>query len=212
MLATTTGLSLGRSVTTPDASAVLDLQGATGGLLIPRMTTTQRDALTVASQQPTLIYNTTTLDFEWFSAAAGGWVALDAPVTRAQFAASATISGGGGTVQYVPRWKATIASATVTSVPATPLEGAPYRLSILAYNYIGNAGNAGQTFSLELQVNGVLVAGSNTGALDATASASGVFVFPAQSFGAGGNRIQAVVRGANALTNPLGLIEMAAGG
>ena len=48
--------------TTPAASAKLDISSTTGALLIPRMTTTQRDALTAVDGM--LIYNTTNLVIE----------------------------------------------------------------------------------------------------------------------------------------------------
>ena len=38
---------VGVGTTTPDASAALDITSTTGGLLPPRMTTTQRDAIHV---------------------------------------------------------------------------------------------------------------------------------------------------------------------
>jgi len=50
---------------TPSAGALLDVNGVTGGLLLPRMTTTQRDALPADAW--TLIANTTTNLFEFFN-------------------------------------------------------------------------------------------------------------------------------------------------
>lgn len=57
---------------TPTASAALDIQGTTGGLLLPRLTTAQRDALTASNGL--VIYNTTTGNFEGYN---GSWVALN---------------------------------------------------------------------------------------------------------------------------------------
>lgn len=56
---------------TPAASAALDIASTTGALLIPRMTTTQRNALTAANGMG--IYNTTSGQFEKYQA--GAWVA-----------------------------------------------------------------------------------------------------------------------------------------
>lgn len=57
----------------PDGSAKLDVQSTSGGLLVPRMTTTQRDAIT-SPADGLIIYNTTTAQFE--GRASGAWVAL----------------------------------------------------------------------------------------------------------------------------------------
>jgi len=50
--------SVGVGVTTPATSAILELSSTTGALLVTRMTTTQRDALTAVDGM--IIYNTTT--------------------------------------------------------------------------------------------------------------------------------------------------------
>lgn len=59
------------------ASSVFDISSTTGGLLIPRMTTAQRDALTIATPPETslLIYNISTNQYEYYN---GGWVAIAA--------------------------------------------------------------------------------------------------------------------------------------
>jgi hypothetical protein len=64
------GLSIGTSA--PATSAKLDVQGTTGALLLPRLTTTQRDALTAANGM--IIYNTTTNTIQ--ARAGGAWVNL----------------------------------------------------------------------------------------------------------------------------------------
>ena len=43
----------------PDASAMLDVKSTTKGMLVPRMTTTQRDAITTPATG-LMVYNTTT--------------------------------------------------------------------------------------------------------------------------------------------------------
>ncbi|MBK9176694.1 MAG: hypothetical protein IPM46_10255 [Flavobacteriales bacterium] len=58
---------------TPHASALLDLTSTGKGLLMPRMTTVQRDAIS-APAASLLIYNTTTARFEYFDGLA--WVPL----------------------------------------------------------------------------------------------------------------------------------------
>ena len=56
----------------PATSAVLDLTSTTGALLVPRMTTTQRDLLTAANGM--IIYNTTTATMQGY--VAGAWTNL----------------------------------------------------------------------------------------------------------------------------------------
>lgn len=54
--------SVGIGTTTPDNSAALDVSSTTKGMLIPRMTTAQRNAIPAAADG-LLIYNTTTSQF-----------------------------------------------------------------------------------------------------------------------------------------------------
>lgn len=68
---TTVG-QVGIGTITPDSSSILDLTSVTGALLLPRMTTTQRDALTEVAGM--VIFNTTTGDFEGYDGV--GWLAL----------------------------------------------------------------------------------------------------------------------------------------
>ena len=50
LLTATTFAQVGINIETPDASAALDITSTTGGLLVPRMTAAQRDAITSATQ------------------------------------------------------------------------------------------------------------------------------------------------------------------
>ena len=50
LLTATTYAQVGVGTTTPDASAALDITSTTGGLLVPRMTAVQRDAITSPAQ------------------------------------------------------------------------------------------------------------------------------------------------------------------
>lgn len=52
----------------PATSAMLDMQGTTGALLVPRMTSTQRDALTPTNGM--IIYNSTTATMQGYIASA----------------------------------------------------------------------------------------------------------------------------------------------
>ena len=63
----TTAGNVGIGTTAPDASAILDISSTTKGVLLPRMTTAQRDAIPVSSaRQGLLIYNTDRNCFEFF--------------------------------------------------------------------------------------------------------------------------------------------------
>lgn len=58
-----TNTNVGIGTTTPNSSAALDITSTTKGLLLPRMTTTQRNAIS----SPTaglVIFNTTTIKME----------------------------------------------------------------------------------------------------------------------------------------------------
>ena len=66
---------VGIGTATPDASAVLDASSITQGLLPPRMTTVQRDAIS-SPAEGLVIYNTTTKGLEFKSST--GWVSLTA--------------------------------------------------------------------------------------------------------------------------------------
>jgi len=62
-----TGVSISSTFNnTPDASSILDLKSTTKGLLTPRMTTTQRDAIS-SPATGLLIYNTTTNQEEYYN-------------------------------------------------------------------------------------------------------------------------------------------------
>ncbi len=62
--------NIGIGTITPNDSAALEISSTTGALLIPRMTTTQRDALTAVNGM--LIYNSTTNTFQKYEN--GAWV------------------------------------------------------------------------------------------------------------------------------------------
>jgi len=62
---------IGSSLGAP--SAKLDIQGTNGGFLVPRMTTTQRNAI-VSPATGLLVYNTTTGAFNWYTGAS--WSAV----------------------------------------------------------------------------------------------------------------------------------------
>ena len=78
LLTATTYAQIGINNENPDASAALDITSTTGGLLPPRMTTTQRDAISAA--KGLVIFNTTTntLQINEGDATTANWLSLTA--------------------------------------------------------------------------------------------------------------------------------------
>jgi uncharacterized protein (TIGR02145 family) len=72
-----------------DNSAILDISSSSQGLLIPRMTTSQRDAI-ASPVTSLLIFNTTTKCFEAY--VNGYWYAVSCPLCSPPFAPSAGIN------------------------------------------------------------------------------------------------------------------------
>ncbi|MBL7946772.1 MAG: hypothetical protein JNN32_11975 [Flavobacteriales bacterium] len=75
------GQGVGINNPTPHASALLDLTSTDRGLLIPRMTSVERDAI-ISPASSLMIFNTTTTRFEYFSGSA--WTPLAATGTLDQ--------------------------------------------------------------------------------------------------------------------------------
>ena len=67
------GVAIANSGSAPDPSAVLDIQSATGGLLVPRMSSTQRNAI-VAPVSSLVIFNTTTEQLNFYTSS--GWTSV----------------------------------------------------------------------------------------------------------------------------------------
>lgn len=67
--------SVALGITTPDSTAVLDINSTTQGILIPRMTTTQRNAI-LKPANTLFIFNTTNNAFEVYKNTCNCWVAI----------------------------------------------------------------------------------------------------------------------------------------
>ena len=78
LLSAAANAQVGIGTTTPAASAQLDVSSTTKGLLPPRMTSTQRDAI-ASPAMGLVIFNTTTNGLEFKSST--GWVLLSAATT-----------------------------------------------------------------------------------------------------------------------------------
>lgn len=129
---------------TPDGSAVLEVQGNNRGVLLPRMTTTQRNAIS-APANGLIIYNTTTncMEVNVGTTASPDWSATGC---RVGTAASLNCSGATQTGNLITN---NIASGVTISVPYTGgNDGAYDAQSIVSYEVTGlTATLAAGTFS-----------------------------------------------------------------
>lgn len=93
----TGNMTIAAGATAGAATAILDIQSTTKGLLIPRMTTTQRDAISTPATS-LLIFNTTTNAFNYYNGAA--WIFLSSVKNSGSAATdgTATLSSGTATV------------------------------------------------------------------------------------------------------------------
>jgi hypothetical protein len=70
-----TNNNIGINTSTPAATSLVDMNSTTRGLLIPRMTTTQRNAIT-SPASGLMIYNTTTQTIDTYNSTTSAWVSL----------------------------------------------------------------------------------------------------------------------------------------
>ncbi|MBU2525876.1 MAG: hypothetical protein KKC03_04665 [Bacteroidetes bacterium] len=89
MLPFQTHAQVGIGNNSPDTSSMLDVASTTKGLLIPRMTTAQRDAI-ASPAAGLLIFNTSTNLFNYFN---GTWVALSSSGSFVDTTSNQTIGG-----------------------------------------------------------------------------------------------------------------------
>ena len=86
----TTFAQVGINTETPDASAALDITSTTGGLLVPRMTETQRDAIS-SPATGLMIYQTDgTVGFYYYNGSSWSEVAA----TSATYSIGDIVNGG----------------------------------------------------------------------------------------------------------------------
>jgi hypothetical protein len=75
---------VGIGTTSPDPSSVLDITSTSGGLLVPRMTVTQRANIATPIQEGLLIYQTdNTPGFYYYNGSA--WSVIDTPMTIEEY-------------------------------------------------------------------------------------------------------------------------------
>jgi len=85
---------VGVNTNNPDASAALDITSTTGGLLPPRMTITERDAISAA--KGLVLFNTTlnTLQINEGDATTANWVSLSSAATSPTYSIGDVVNGG----------------------------------------------------------------------------------------------------------------------
>jgi hypothetical protein len=133
----------------PDPSAMLDVRSTNKGFLLPRLTTTQRNAMPAISNG-LMIYNTTTAEIEVFRGFAG-WVAASRMGVPFQMSGSIAF-GGNGIIEATN-------SGTGDAIRAFALSGAA-----AVFGQGGSTGIYGTTFS-----------GTGTGVYGETNSQRGVW-------------------------------------
>ena len=120
LLTATTFAQVGIGTSTPDASAALDLTSTTGGLLLPRMTDTQRLAISTPVAAGLMVYVTDLNGGSFVFYDGNGWSAFvsncttgpDAPTT-----VTATAADSGATVSFTA--PSSNGGSTITSYTAT---------------------------------------------------------------------------------------------
>lgn len=89
--------NIGYGTVTPNTVAAFDIVSTTKGMLFPRMTTVQRDAIVVgATEDGLFIFNTTTEKLNFWNNTLGIWESIDT-------ATGGDVSGS-GTTNYITKW------------------------------------------------------------------------------------------------------------
>jgi hypothetical protein len=101
LAATAAQAQVGIGTPSPDASAILDITDSAKGLIVPRMTTTQRDASIKSPIAGLLIYNTTTNALEIVNGSSQ-WVNLSTATTTSVASGSTSSTGGIGVGTTTP--------------------------------------------------------------------------------------------------------------
>ena len=95
LLTVSTFAQVGIGTANPDASAALDITSTTAGLLPPRMTAAQRDAISSAAKG-LILFNTTlnTLQINEGDTTPANWVSLSSAATTATYSIGDVVNGG----------------------------------------------------------------------------------------------------------------------
>lgn len=137
----TTAIGLGTA--TPAASSILDINSTTLGVLLPRLTTTQQNAIP-SPATGLLIFNSTTGGFQYYTGAA--WAALDAGTAPLSsiLAATATNTINSGNFAQAWQWN-TLAGISAFTLSSTSTAAASNSQNILSILTSGANATATQT-------------------------------------------------------------------
>lgn len=118
-------VGINTSGATPNAKAILDVDVSASstkmGLLVPRMTTADRNSITAPIPESLLIYNLTTQCFEAWNQAAGLWVTFGCIGCTTPGAPSAGAATGIGTSSFTANWSLVSgATSYLLDVSTTP--------------------------------------------------------------------------------------------
>ena len=130
---------LGIGTTTPSASAVLDVSSTTQGLLPPRMTTAQRDAI-LSPADGLVIFNITNNSLQVKNSL--GWVSLSNPTTAAVFLPTIVI----GTQQWMSKNLDVAFYRNGDQIPQVANEAAWNALTTGAWCYCNNQSIMGNKY------------------------------------------------------------------
>lgn len=137
-----TNAQVGVGTTTPHASSVLDVTSTTQGLLTPRMTTAQRNAI-VLPADGLMVYDTDLKAFYYYNAAIPSWLPIS---TQAD-----------GRLKF-KRIRSTDNVATILAAEKVAGSNAKYLLDTNTYYEI----NGTVTFDLPIDLNGAYISGVDT--------------------------------------------------
>ncbi|MBE0392938.1 hypothetical protein [Flavobacterium sp. PL002] len=134
---------VGIGTVTPDATAVLDVSSTTKGMLTPRMTTTQRNAITTPANG-LMVYDTTLKSFYYYDTTITAWVSMSAATSY-------------GRLNF-KRIKSTDVLATVLAAEKTAGGGSAYKLDTNTLYEINGTINV----DLPIDLNNAYIAGLDT--------------------------------------------------
>ncbi len=126
---------------TPDPSAMLDVNSTSSGLLIPRMTTAQRNSISTPATG-LMIFNTTTACLEVYYG--GVWNSLNCACTSLPSGPSASAATGAQAAQFTANWLTTAGATTYYLDVATDVGFTSY-VTGFDNNNVGNVTGANVT-------------------------------------------------------------------
>jgi hypothetical protein len=153
-----TNAQVGIGTTTPNASSVLEIEATDKGVLIPRLTTTQRDAIS-NPETSLMIFNTTSNVYEYNSgtSATPKWVNITYAPTLKYSNTDTTTNINVSTAAVLPlfgslEWNDDTNLYEVIGNAVTINTTGKYRISVnIAYNVPTVSGNSDQRVSIEAQ-------------------------------------------------------------